>query len=131
MSQNLMKKFQVIGQCAKMQTLSLEDELRLLDGVPYDINFSQEASIEISAGATLRDVPVSSIVAAIFSPPEVPALPAAAPPDWNWEKIDKQIKKEERKKRRHAERWREQHPKRSSKEASKYLDKLMKKWGVD
>ena len=124
-----MKKFQVIGLCAKMQSLSLDDELRLLDGVPYDIDFSRGASIEIPAGATLRDVPVSSIVAAIFSPPERPSLPASTQPAWDFDEVDRQVKKEEKKKKMRARKWREKHPKRSPDEAYKDLCKLLKKMG--
>ena len=36
------KKFQIIGACVQMQTISLEDEWRFIDGVPYEIDFFQD-----------------------------------------------------------------------------------------
>lgn len=129
MKQDLMKKFQVIGQYATMQTLSWEDELRLLDGVPYDIDFSRGASIEIPAGTTFRDIPVSNIIDAILSPPEVPALPVSTVstcPLLDWDKVYRQMEKEKKREKK----WRKKHPKRSPDEAYADLCNLLKEWGI-
>ena len=124
-----MGKFPVIGQCAKTQTLSSEDELRLLDGVPYDIDFSREYSPEISYGVTPRDVPVADIIRAILSPPKVPALPASTAQNRSvidWDAIDKEMKKE----RKREKKWKKNHKKISLQEALKNLDNLIDEWGI-
>lgn len=128
-----MKNFQVIGQCVEMQILSWENELRLLDGVPYDIDFSRGAFIEIPAEATLRDVPVSSIIRGILCPPEVPALPAStatAPPAFDWNEVDRQMKKKKKREKKRKKKWKRNHPKRSFDEAYEDFCDQLKEWGV-
>lgn len=44
MEQREVERFRVIGACTKMQTISLEDEWKLMDGIPYQINFFQDFS---------------------------------------------------------------------------------------
>lgn len=130
MKQSTIANFQVIGRCAKMQTLSWEDELQLLDGVPYNIDFSRGMSIEVPEGTMLRDVPVSSIVGAILNPPEVPALPArrvSVSSTIDWDELDRQEKKKEKR----AKKWKQKHPKRSVKEAYEDICNLRKEWGID
>lgn len=116
-----MKNFQVIGRCVKTQTLSLEDEVRLLDGVPYDIDFSD--------GVALTDVSATDIIEAILSPPKVPVLSeivAQSYSEIDWDAIDKKVKKD----RKHEKKWVKEHKKISPQEALKNLNNLLKEWGI-
>lgn len=42
MEPKLLKNFQVIGRCAKMQTLSWDEMIKRVNGVPYRIDFYQD-----------------------------------------------------------------------------------------
>ncbi len=134
-----MGKFQVIGRCAKTQTLSWEDELKLFDGVPYDIDFSREYLLKILDGETLRDMSTTDIIQAILGPPEVPALQISTAvsypiPDSDWTRRDnedlrKAMKKFE-KDREKERKWQKKHKKISPKEASKKFEEVLKDLGV-
>lgn len=107
-----------------MQTLSWDEVIKRVDGVPYHIDFYQDFS-EVRAGEIVPD-DMLTIVNAILSPPEPPALPAReehylTPKDW--EKIDKQVRKEAK-----AEARSNKVP---VKKAMKKLNKARKKLGVN
>lgn len=119
----------MIGQCVKTQRLSWEDELRLFDSVPYDIDFSREHPFKIWDGETLRDMPAADIMVAILSLPKVPALPAGTAQNCSeidWDAIDKKVKKD----RNREKKWVKEHKKISPQEALKNLDNLLKEWGI-
>ena len=59
------KSFQVIGQCDTMQTITWDEELNLLDGIPYDINFFQDFSNMYVEGLLLTGVLVTNLIEAI------------------------------------------------------------------
>jgi hypothetical protein len=48
-----------------MQTISLEEELKLIDGIPYNINFEQDFSKVCLDGYPITDIPVTSIIESI------------------------------------------------------------------
>ena len=52
----------MIGACVKMQTISLEDEIKLIDGIPYDIDFFQDFSNMYQTGRSIEDIPVEEII---------------------------------------------------------------------
>ena len=132
MKQSTMGKFQVIGRCAKMQTLSWEEELSLLDGVPYDIDFSREHLFKIWDGETLRDMPAADIIQAILGPPEVPALQVSMAqsysiPDSDW--MRREIKKIMKDERKAQKRWKTRE-KISPEEAYENFKEVLKDLGV-
>ena len=47
-----------------MQTVSWEDEIKLCDGIPYDIDFAQDFSTIYLDGQLLADMPFTSIIEA-------------------------------------------------------------------
>ena len=65
MEQHTMENFNVIGLCSKMQTLSLEQEDRLCDGICYDIDFFQNFQSMYVEGLLITDVPVANLTEAI------------------------------------------------------------------
>lgn len=108
-----------------MQTLSLEDEFKLFDGVPYDINFSQDYSAAFWGEIVLSDAHPAQIICAILSPPEVPALPTSTEHNnsgLDWRAIDKEMRKEAK--------WKKHHKNVKKKDAIKNFEKMMKKWGL-
>lgn len=50
MDQRDIERFRVIGACTKMQTTSWEDEMKLMDGIPYMIDFFQDFSYLLTDG---------------------------------------------------------------------------------
>ena len=56
MDQRAKKKFQVIGACAKTQTLSLDEEIRMTEGVPYNLDLFQDFSGKQLNGQTIEDI---------------------------------------------------------------------------
>ena len=61
-------KFQIMGACIKTQTILWDDEIKLIDGLPYNINFYQDFSTMRLNGHLVIDMPVSSIIEFINSP---------------------------------------------------------------
>lgn len=125
----------MIGRCAKTQTISLAECLSLLDGVPYDINFSQNFSVIHVGGRVLADITVLEITMAILNPPSV-SVPLPAPyPSFEeqdrsrrfWAGVEKQQKEDQKRK----EKWRKKHPKpKSKKEAWRNFKHAAEKLGV-
>lgn len=110
-----------------MQPLSLEDELKKFDEIPYDIDFSKDYSTAFFE--VLSDAPPSQIMEDILSPPEVPALPASTEqsyPTIDWDAIDKATRKEKKREKR----WKRRHKKIKPKKAIKNIENLMKEWGI-
>ena len=46
----------MIGACTKMQTITLEEEIKLMDGVPYYFDFYQDFSCIALNGEQIQDV---------------------------------------------------------------------------
>ena len=61
MNQKAKKKFQVIGACARTQTLSLEEEFRLIEGVPYELDIFQNFSGLYLNGNAIQDISTSDL----------------------------------------------------------------------
>ena len=55
----------MIGSCVKMQTTTWDEEIKLLDGVLYEINFEQDFSSICLGGQPITEMPVGSIIEAI------------------------------------------------------------------
>jgi hypothetical protein len=51
-----------------MQTILLDDEIKLIDGIPYNIDFYQDFSTIRLDGHPITDMPIASIIKAINSP---------------------------------------------------------------
>jgi len=114
-----------------MQTISLEQGLNLLDGVPYDIDFAQFNNCVIA------DISADEIIAAVLEPP-APAPPPTSYPSCEelensrklFEACDKNLK-EEKKWWWIMQCWeKESEDSRSAKQAYKNLKHLCKKMGV-
>lgn len=118
-----MKKHQVIGACVKTQTISWEDEMKLIEGAVYDINFG-DAYVD---GLPITELPVSALIDAIDILPDtcVDVATSNSSYEYNpnfWAEIDAQVKKERKK----EEKWKRKHKKyKSQKKACKKLDRIV------
>lgn len=135
MDQALMKKFQVIGLCASTQIISWDQETKLWDGVPFDINFSQDFSVACIDGRALTGIPMDEVFRALLNPLSAPALSPVLPLSFEeqersrmfWADIEKQEKKERKRKLK----WKRKHPKPSSpEEAEENFDRILNDLGV-
>lgn len=55
----------MIGACARMQTTSWEEEIKLVDGIPYFIDFAQDFSNICLNGCQIEDMSIDDIVRSI------------------------------------------------------------------
>lgn len=55
----------MIGACGRMQTISWEEESELFEGVPYDIDLSQDSPGIYLEGIPIKDIPTKNIVKSI------------------------------------------------------------------
>ena len=127
----------MIGRSSKMQTVSLDQEIKLWDGIPYDINFFQDFSALSLEGVQLSSISVSAIIEAIpLLSDEVLEYPVTAYPSGErhrtstelWESVEKYEKDE----RKREKKWEKQHPRpKNIKEAERnfdcVVDKLMRR----
>lgn len=110
MEQTMKEKFRVIGACVKMQTASLEEAIKLIDGVPYNIDFFQNFSTVCIDGRPIENIPVGEIIESILNSESETITYAAYDntPSWEsyqreqdfWEAVDKFEKKERKRDRK-------------------------------
>lgn len=131
MEQRTIESFKVIGLCNKMQTTSWDQEISLLDGVPYDINFSQDFSQLYLDELRITDIPVSAIIQAIVTQPDGISENSVASDLSGKEYRESRefyewLEKYEKDERRREKKWRKKHPKpKSQKEAVRYFEYLV------
>ena len=143
------KNLQVIGACVEMQKISLEEEMQLIDGIPFDIDFSQDFSKVCLNGHTITNMAISEIVAYLASVADTENVPV--PYDTNnhdsgltqW-KFNEMLEKCEKENRKTTRKWKKDKKKRREhcKELweeiengsfflnSKQKTELKKKWGT-
>ncbi len=127
MEEKTISKFQVIGRCTKMQTVSLEEEIKLMDGILYDINFCQDILNVCVNRRSIEEAPASEIIGAILksftdvSTADDDIIPTNSYQQSQefWRAIDKQIRKEQKMERK----WKKRkgHPK-SAREAEENFE---------
>lgn len=93
-----------------MQTASLEEAIKLIDGVPYNIDFFQNFSTVCIDGRPIENIPVGEIIESILSSESETITYAAYDntPSWEsyqreqdfWEAVDKFEKKERKRDRK-------------------------------
>ena len=128
MDQKGIGKFQVIGACVKMQTISLEDEIKLIDGIPYDIDFFQNFSNVYQTGHPIEDIPVEEIIDTLINSPNneadayIPTAEDYRKSEMLWEEFDEYCEKE----RREIRKWEKRKGKpKSIKEAEKNFNDIV------
>ena len=60
-----MGRFRVIGACTTLQTISWEEENKLIGGIPYDIDLFQDPPNIYLDGLPIKGIPTNDIVKAI------------------------------------------------------------------
>lgn len=116
----------MIGRCCGMQTISLEEELKLIAGVPYDIDFLQDFSTIYLNNFPITDISVTDIIEFVgeFQDGFNSYVPTAKdyPCDQRfWEKADKYMRKE----RKREEKWKARKKPKSIEEAEANLDRIV------
>lgn len=113
-----------------MQTVSLEEEIELMDGIPYGINFWDDFSDYYVHDCPIEEVPIPEIIEAILkesrdaSPTNNDIFPTSSYQQSQefWNQMEKQSQKERKKEKK----WKKRkgHPK-SVKEAQKNFDRIV------
>lgn len=118
----------MIGACVKMQTISLEDEIKLIDGIPYDIDFFQDFSNVYQTGRSIEDIPVEEIIDTLINfqnDAVVTYIPTAEDyrkSEMFWEDFEEYCEKE----RRDIKKWKKRKGKpKSIKEAEKIFNDIV------
>ena len=119
----------MIGSCKKMQTLSLEDEFRRMDGVVYNIDFYQDFTT-VTLGDFDNGMCISEIVEEIMNPRVIDIrqedntlyLKNRQQSEDFWSLVDKKEKKEAKREKK----WKKHHKKVSVKQARKNFNRIYK-----
>lgn len=67
MDRRKMEKFRVVGANVKSQTISLEEEMVLFDGIPYMIEPSRDFTNVYLGRCPIKDIPINDIMKYIDS----------------------------------------------------------------
>lgn len=119
----------MIGSCSRMQTLSLEDEIRRMDGVPYTIDFYQDFSTDILEEVdNMESIP--KIIKEIMNPRLIDVrqqnnnvyLEERRRSEEFWSNLHKMEKKEAKR----VKKWKKHHKKVSTKQALKNFNCIYK-----
>lgn len=118
----------MIGACVKTQTISLEDEIRMIDGIPYDIDFFQDFSNVYQTGRSIEDIPVEEIIGTLINFQNnaavtyIPTAEEYRKSEIFWENFDHYCEKE----RREIRKWKKRKGKpKSIKEAEKNFNDIV------
>lgn len=133
MDQRAKKKFRVIGACAKTQTLSLDEEIRLTEGVPYNLDLFQDFSGKQLNGQTIEDISSLDLwmmVNELEYGIKVIHVVNQEPTELD-DRERMQVRKALAKRPPSMIRWEEKHNKISGKKAAKKLEKVLRGLGVD
>lgn len=130
------KKFQVIGACARTQTLSLDEEFRLIEGVPYSLDIFQNFSVSYLNGSAIRDISTSDLCKLLeetentIIKDNVNTKKSSAEDYQLHLRIQEAMNREIRECRK-VQRWEERKNRISAKKAFKKVDKALRDLGVD
>lgn len=123
----------MIGACAKTQTLSLDEEIRLTEGVPYNLDVFQDFSGKKINGQTIEDI--SSLDLCMTVDEIEYGIKAIHVVNQEPTELDDrermQVRKALAKSPSSMIRWEEKHNKKSGKKAIKKLEKVLRDLGVD
>lgn len=123
----------MIGVCAKTQTLSLDEEIRLTEGVPYNLDLFQDFSGKQLNGQTIEDISSLDLwmmVDKIEYGIKVIHVVNQEPTELDDREL-MQVRKALEKSPSSMIRWEEKHNKISGKKAAKKLEKMLRDLGVD
>lgn len=123
----------MIGACAKTQTLSLDEEIRLTEGVPYNLDLFQDFSGKQLNGQTIEDISSLDLwmmVNELEYGIKVIHVVNQEPTELD-DRERMQVRKALAKRPPSMIRWEEKHNKISGKKAAKKLEKVLRGLGVD
>lgn len=107
----------MIGACAEMQKISLDEEMALMDGIPFDIDFSQDFSKVFLNGQPIIDMAISVIISSITSVADTEKISVPYNMDnydsvlTKWE-FDQMLEEHEKENRKAERKWKKDKKKR-------------------
>ena len=119
----------MIGECVKMQTTSWEDEMELLKGISYEINFFRDFSSVCLDGTPVERISISSLIESIVNFHNADAdWFADSTGDYGQSQIQSQkfwksAQKQSEKERRKEEKWKNRY-RPGKREAERNFDKI-------
>ena len=136
MDQKMKRKFQVIGACTRTQTLSLEEEISLLSGIPYDLDIFQDFSnCQLNGGMT-QYISTSALCKLLDGMENIDEPNASI--SQHVSEISYQERQQVQKMMKKASKeaweeylWEEKHNEISAKKAEKQLKRALRNLGVD
>ena len=126
----------MIGACARTQTLSLEEEFRLIEGVPYDLDIFQNFSGLYLNGNTIQDISTSYLCKLLEGTENTVMADSVNTRRFEAEDYQLHLRVQEAMDReirasRKERRWEEKKDKISGKKAIKKLNKVLRDLGVN
>ena len=123
----------MIGACTKMQTITLEEEIELMDGVPYYFDFYQDFSHLILNGTQIQDISTLNLFELIYE--EEGANISIKADNYNSQALDyrrsKEIWKAAEKYVKEERAWKKHNKKIGAKESYKNWKCALKDLGVE
>lgn len=108
MEQKTIEKFRIIGASTKIQSITLADELKLLDGILYNFNFSLDYSNLLLNDQPLNETSIHDIVEYITNPEEPETLlsfPSSAESYRQHQEVIEAIQNYEKEARKQKRKW--------------------------
>lgn len=72
----MMTRFQLIGSCVQTQTISWDEEMKLISGVPYAIDLDQDFSYDIGYGVRLSTFSAAEAIELLKETERLPDTPS-------------------------------------------------------
>lgn len=123
----------MIGACVKMQTLSLDEEIRLIEGIPYNLDLFQDFSVRQLNGKTIQDISSQDLCMMVDEiENDIKAIHVVNQEPTELDDRERmQVRKALAKSPSSMIRWEEKHNKKSGKKAIKKLEKVRRDLGVE
>lgn len=111
-----------------MQTIFLEEEMRLIDGIAYEIDFSKDYSTICLDGTPVGKIPIPSLIESIvnFKDEDIDLTLSAdlAENRWESQKFWKDVDKYEEKERKREEKWKHRYKPGKKERVQNYYEAL-------
>lgn len=122
----------MIGACAKTQTLSLDEEMRLIEGIPYNLDFFQDFSVRQLSGKTIEDISSLDLWMMIDEIENgMKVIRAVDQKSTELDDRERMLVRKALEEEYSIAQWEVKHDKKSGKKGIKKLDKIWKDWGIN
>lgn len=122
----------MIGACAKMQTLSLDEEIRLIEGIPYNLDLFQDFSVRQLNGKTIQDISSQDLCMMVDEiENDIKVIHVVDQESGELSEKERMLVRKAMKEETSIAQWEAKHDKKSGKKAIKKLNKVLRDLGVD